>query len=173
MVLLMGRDQADPLFLQVKEAQDSVITPYAKRSIFANEGERVVVGQRLMQAASDAFLGWTRVIGRDNRSRDFYVRQLWDWKVAVDPATVTAANLTSYGRLCGWTLARAHARSGDRIAIASYLGGGPAFEAAVAGFAEAYADQNERDFEDFTAAAKAGEVPAERGMPRRRPPART
>jgi len=163
-MLLMGRDDADPLFLQVKEAQESVLAPYAGKSEVDNEGERVVRGQHLMQASSDIFLGWVRITGLDNQLRDFYLRQLWDWKVSADPANITSANLGMYGGLCAWTLARAHARSGDRIAIASYLGTSATFDDAIASFAEAYADQNERDYEEFSAACKDGVLPVEEGV---------
>jgi uncharacterized protein (DUF2252 family) len=163
-VLLLGRDGADPLFLQVKEAQESVLAPFAGKSKIAHQGQRVVEGQRLMQATSDIFLGWTRIADLDGRRRDFYVRQLWDWKVSADPANISAATLAAYGRVCGWTLARAHARSGDRIAIAEYLGSGPEFEDAVTNFATSYADQNERDYATFVDAVKAGVLPAAEGL---------
>ncbi len=163
-LLLMGRRDADPVFLQVKEAQDSVLAPYVGKSRVSNQGQRVVEGQRVMQSASDIFLGWLRVTGLDDRQRDFYVRQLWDGKVSVDPAALTPAVLAVYGRICGWTLARAHARSGDRIAIASYLGTGPTFDRAVGDFAVAYADQNERDYRAFLGAVKTGVLPAESGL---------
>jgi uncharacterized protein (DUF2252 family) len=163
-VLLMGRDDSDPLFLQFKEAQPSVLAPFAGKSKYDNQGQRVVEGQRLMQASSDIFLGWIRITGLDNRQRDFYVRQLWDWKVSVDPANITTANLAVYGGACGWTLARAHARSGDRIAIASYLGNGSVFDQAVTKFASDYADQNERDYEAFTDAVKDGTLQATMGL---------
>jgi uncharacterized protein (DUF2252 family) len=162
--LLMGRDDADPIFLQIKEAQASVLAPFAGKSKVTNEGERVVRGQRLMQASSDIFLGWIRVRGFDNQLRDFYVRQLWDWKISLDPATMTPANLPLYGQMCGWTLARADARSGDRIALASYVGTSTVFEEAIADFAEAYADQNERDYKEFADAVKTGVLPAEQGV---------
>jgi uncharacterized protein (DUF2252 family) len=163
-LLLMGRSDADPLFLQVKEAQKSVLARYAGKSKVANEGQRVVDGQRLMQASSDIFLGWIRATDVNDRQRDFYIRQLWDWKVSVDPATLTSANLGNYGRICAWTLARAHARSGDRFAIAAYLGSGSTFDRAIAAFATAYADQNERDYESFLGAVKSGRLPAEQGV---------
>ena len=163
-MLLMGRRDADPLFLQVKEAQDSVLAPYAGKCKVSNQGQRVVEGQRIMQSASDIFLGWLRTIGLDDRQRDFYFRQLWDGKVSVDTANLTPAVLAVYGRICGWTLARAHARSGDRIAIASYLGAGPTFDRAVGDFAVAYADQNERDYSAFLGAIKTGVLPAETGV---------
>ena len=144
-LLMLGRDDEDPLFLQCKEAQASVLAPYAGASRFANQGRRVVEGQRLMQAASDIFLGWIRTTGLDGRERDFYVRQLWDWKVSADVEAMDAERFATYGRLCGATLARAHARCGDAVAIAAYLGSGDACDRALADFAEAYADQNERD----------------------------
>ncbi len=157
-VLLLGRDRADPLFLQVKEAGPSVLEPFAGKSRFAHHGRRVVEGQRLMQAASDIMLGWVTGEQADGRPRDFYVRQLWDWKQSADVEGMAPEDMTVYGQLCGWTLARAHARSGDRIAIGAYLGGGRAFDRAMADFAEAYADQNERDYETVLEAAKAGRV---------------
>lgn len=159
-VLLLGRDDQDPLFLQFKEADRSVLAPYAGRSVFANAGRRVVEGQRLLQAAGDIFLGWTRVTV-DGRTLDFYGRQLWDWKASADVEAMTASALEAYGQACGWTLARAHARSGDRIAIAHYLGSGTNFDEAIAAFSERYADQNERDHEAFTRAAEAGRLPVQ------------
>jgi uncharacterized protein (DUF2252 family) len=163
-VLMLGRDENDPLLLQVKEAQDSVLAPYVGASKYTNQGQRVVVGQRLMQAASDIFLGWQRVSGLDRQPRDFYFRQLRDWKFSVDIGTMIPRGLRLYGELCGATLARAHARSGDEIAIAAYLGNSPAFENAIAEFAVKYADQNERDYEAFTAAIASGRLNAERGV---------
>ena len=163
-VLLLGRDDSDPLFLQVKEAQDSVLAAYAGASRYGNQGERVVTGQRLMQAASDIFLGWQRVTGLDGQVRDFYVRQLRDWKFSIDVAAMIPRGLRLYGELCGFTLARAHARSGDEIAIASYLGGSDVFDQAIADFAAAYADQNERDYEAFTQAIATERIRAERGV---------
>jgi uncharacterized protein (DUF2252 family) len=163
-LLLMGRRDADPIFLQVKEAQDSVLAPYCGKSKVSNQGQRVVEGQRLMQAASDIMLGWLRTVGLDGRQRDFYIRQLWDGKVGVEPSTLTPATLAVYGRICGWTLARAHARSGDRIAIGSYLGTAPTFDTAMCNFAVAYADQNERDYDEFLKAVKGGVLPAETGV---------
>lgn len=158
--LLLGRDDQDPLFLQFKEAQQSVLAPYAGRSVFGNDGRRVVEGQRLLQAASDIFLGWTRVTVA-GQSFDFYVRQLWDWKASADVDAMSTSGMTAYGEACGWTLARAHARSGDRIAIAHYLGSGDNFDAAVAGFAERYADQNERDYRAFVGAVESGRLDAQ------------
>jgi hypothetical protein len=158
-VLLFGRDDADPLFLQVKEAESSVLSRFTSGSRFANQGHRVVAGQRLTQAASDIFLGWIRVdAGLDGRQRDFYVRQLHDWKFSFDIGTMIPEGLRLYGSQCGWTLARAHARSGDRIAIAAYLGGSDRFDQAIAQFAAAYADQNERDYGTLKVAAAAGKI---------------
>jgi len=161
-VLMLGRDTGDPLFLQVKEAQESVLSRYVGASKYSNQGQRVVAGQRLMQAASDIFLGWQRVaIDNDNGHRDFYVRQLRDWKFSLDFSAMVPRGMRIYGQLCGWTLARAHARSGDRIAIASYLGGSDAFDKAITQFASAYADQNEKDHEALLAAVKSGRIIAE------------
>ncbi|WP_030673195.1 DUF2252 domain-containing protein [Streptomyces rimosus] len=159
-LLLLGRDDTDPLFLQAKEAQESVLTPYAGPGAFTNQGERVVSGQRLMQAASDMFLGWERVEGLDGQQRDFYIRQLRDWKAIPQTDTMSPGLMRQFGRLCGTSLARAHARSGDRIAIAAYLGRSDAFDRALAEFAESYADQNERDHRALAEAARAGRVAA-------------
>ena len=163
-ILMLGRDETDPLFLQVKEAEESVLARFAGESKYNNQGERVVNGQRLMQAASDIFLGWQRFAGLDGKTRDFYVRQLRDWKFSVDIAAMIPRGLRLYGELCGLTLARAHARSGDEIAIASYLGASDVFENAIADFSAAYADQNERDFKAFNAAISSGRLIAERGV---------
>ncbi|HET6449547.1 MAG TPA: DUF2252 domain-containing protein [Conexibacter sp.] len=163
-LLMLGRDDEDPLFLQCKEAQASVLAPYAGASRFGNQGRRVVEGQRLMQAASDIFLGWVRTIGLDGRERDFYVRQLWDWKVSADVEAMDADRLATYGRLCGATLARAHARCGDAVAIGAYLGSSDACDRAFADFAEAYADQNERDHAALLAAIDAGRLEAQTGV---------
>ena len=163
-ILMLGRDETDPLFLQVKEAEESVLARFAGTSKYNNQGERVVNGQRLMQAASDIFLGWQRFAGLDGTPRDFYVRQLRDWKFSVDIAAMIPRGLRLYGELCGLTLARAHARSGDEIAMASYLGASDVFENAIADFAGAYADQNERDFQAFTEAISSGRLLAERGV---------
>jgi uncharacterized protein (DUF2252 family) len=160
-ILLTGTDDSDPLFLQAKEAEASVLEPYAGVSRFDNHGQRVVEGQRLMQAASDIFLGWCPTVGLDGASRDFYVRQLWDWKRSVEVERLTPHGLQLYARMCGWTLARAHARSGDRIAIAAYLGGGDAFDGAIAEFSERYADQSERDHAALVAAIEGGRIAAE------------
>jgi uncharacterized protein (DUF2252 family) len=157
-ILLTGGDDTDPLFLQAKEAEASVLEPYAGASRYKNHGRRVVEGQRLMQAASDIFLGWCPAVGLDGRDRDFYVRQLWDWKRSAEVETLTPRGLQVYARMCGWTLARAHARSGDRIAIAAYLGTGDAFDEAIATFSESYADQSERDHAALVAAIDAGRV---------------
>jgi uncharacterized protein (DUF2252 family) len=163
-VLLLGRDASDPLFLQVKEAQKSVLSPFAGASKITNQGERVVAGQRLTQAASDIFLGWQRVTGADGRTRDFYVRQLRDWKFSLPIEAMIPRGMRIYAQLCGWTLARAHARSGDRIAIAAYLGRSAVFERAVTEFAVAYADQNERDYRRLAQAAADGRITAEQGI---------
>jgi len=159
-VLLAGRDEHDPLLLQVKEAGQSVLATVPAE----HEGRRVVVGQRLMQAVSDIFLGWQRTPGFDGRARDFYVRQLRDWKGAVDAEEMEPGGMRDYAALCGWTLARAHARSGDRIAIGAYLGGSDVFDRAIAKFATAYADQNERDYQALADAAKSGRITAEHGL---------
>jgi uncharacterized protein (DUF2252 family) len=163
-VLMLGRDGGDPLFLQAKEAQPSVLEQFAGASEYKNCGRRVVVGQRLMQAASDILLGWQHVTGLDNRERDFYVRQLKDWKGSADIDAMLPKSMEIYARMCGWTLARAHARSGDRIAIAAYLGKSDAFDRAIAEFSEAYADQNERDYAALLDAVDTGRVTAERGL---------
>jgi uncharacterized protein (DUF2252 family) len=164
-LLLLGRDERDPLFLQIKEAEASVLEPLLGRSRFANHGRRVVEGQRLMQAASDIFLGWVRTEGTfDGELRDFYVRQLWDWKSSVDIETILPHGLAAYAEACGWTLARAHARSGDRIAIAAYLGKSDRFDRAIAAFAAAYADLNERDHQALVEAVRSGRVTATEGV---------
>ncbi|HEY1370571.1 MAG TPA: DUF2252 domain-containing protein, partial [Gaiellaceae bacterium] len=163
--LFLGRDEGDPLFLQIKEAGPSVLEPYLGRSRFKNSGQRVVEGQRLMQASSDIFLGWLHVkAGFDGRARDFYVRQLWDWKASADLETILPSGLLLYAQACGWTLARAHARSGDRVAIAAYLGQGDVFDRAIAEFAVGYADVNQRDYETLVAAAKSGRIPVQEGV---------
>jgi uncharacterized protein (DUF2252 family) len=164
-ILMLGRDETDPLFLQVKEAEASVLSRFAGASKYANQGQRVVAGQRLMQAASDIFLGWQRnPAGMDGQPRDFYIRQLRDWKFSIEIGLLRPEGLQLYGALCGWTLARAHARSGDRIAIATYLGGSDVFDRAIAKFASAYADQNERDYQTLVDAGKSGQVTAEHGV---------
>jgi uncharacterized protein (DUF2252 family) len=164
-MLMLGRDTNDPLVLQVKEAGPSVLEPYVRHAKVSNHGKRVVEGQRLMQAASDIFLGWIHTDrGLDGRSRDFYVRQLWDWKTSVDLETIVPRGLELYSRWCGWTLARAHARSGDRIAIAAYLGKSEIFDRAVAEFARAYADLNDTDYAALARAGDAGRVPVVSGL---------
>ena len=160
-LLLVGRDDNDPLFLQFKEAQASVLEPFLGKSRYAQHGERVVEGQRMMQAAPDILLGWERILTIDGEEKDFYIRQLWDAKGSADVEAMDPGGLEAYGRICGWTLARAHARSGDRIAIAAYLGRGDSFDRAMASFAETYADQNERDYRSLQEAAASGRVTAE------------
>jgi hypothetical protein len=162
--LLLGRDNGDPLLMQVKEAQASVLEPYVGRSRYDQAGRRVVAGQRLMQASSDIFLGWHRGVGMDGNRRDFYLRQLRDGKGSFDPALMRPEGLAMYGQVCAWVLARAHARSGDAIAIASYLGTGATFDRAVAAFAEAYADQNEADHAALAAAIASGRIAALEGV---------
>ncbi|MFF7274887.1 DUF2252 family protein [Streptomyces griseorubiginosus] len=160
-VLLLGRDDEDPLFLQAKEADESVLAQHVGATTYPTQGERVVSGQRLMQATSDIFLGWERVEGLDGRRRDFYVRQLRDWKWVAVAEDMVPRGMRTFGALCGVTLARAHARSGDRVAIAAYLGGGDSFDRALVTFAEAYADQNERDHQALVDAISTGKLPAE------------
>lgn len=150
--------------LQAKEAQASVLEAHLGASEFSNHGERVVRGQRMSQAASDIFLSWQRSKGPDGQEHDYYVRQLWDWKASADLSRMDEAALHAYTRACGWSLARAHARSGDRLAIAAYLGRGAAFDRAIAGFSAAYADQNELDHRRLAEAVQAGEVQAEHGI---------
>jgi len=160
-ILLMDAgDGTEPLFLQAKEAQPSVLAEYCGRSAYTNQGERVVAGQHLMQAESDIFLGWTRATGPDNMDRDFYVRQLKDWKFSFPIELMVPSGMAIYAGICGWTLARAHARSGDRVALAAYLGGSDRFDQVIADFAETYADQNERDYAAFQAAVKDGKAEA-------------
>jgi len=163
-LLLLGRDHNDPLFLQVKEAQASVLERFLPKSTYRHHGERVVAGQRLMQAATDIFLGWQRIKGLDGVSRDYYVRQFQDWKGSADVDSLLVPGATLYSRICGATLARAHARWGDRIAIASYLGRSDAFDRAIADFSVAYADQTERDYAAFSAAVDSGRLVAETGL---------
>ena len=162
--LLLGRDGADPLLLQFKEAQPSVLEPYLGASQFERHGHRVVAGQRLMQAASDIFLGWYRGVGIDGVERDFYARQLRDGKGSVDLLTLDPAGMRLYSEMCAWTLARAHARSGDRVAIASYMGSSKVLDDAMADFALAYADQNETDHAALVAAIESGRLVAEQGI---------
>ena len=166
-MLMLGRDGTDPLFLQIKEAQASVLEPYLGKSEYANHGQRVVVGQRLMQSVSDIFLGWVHLDGKDTldgTARDYYVRQLWDWKTSVDLDLILPVGLELYAQVCGFLLARAHARSGDRIAIAEYLGKGDTFDRAITEFARAYADQNEKDHTELVNAGKNGRITVEAGL---------
>ncbi len=163
-LLFVGRDDDDPLFLQAKEAQTSVLAPFVGKSSYANQGQRVVEGQRLLQAASDIFLGWDRFTGPDGVVRDFYIRQLRDWKGSWPPEAMDPQAMRFIGAAAAWTLARGHARSGDRIAIASYLGKSDTFDRAITAFSEAYADQNERDFEALQAAAADGRIKVESGL---------
>ncbi len=164
-VLLHGRNESDPLFLQIKEAEASVLSRFVGASKYTNMGQRVVAGQRLMQATSDIFLGWQRIeAGLDGKQRDFYIRQLRDWKYSIAIEVLIPRGMRIYGELCGWTLARAHARSGDRIAIAAYLGGSDVFDKAITQFAAAYADQNERDHQALVDAVASGRLTAEPDM---------
>jgi uncharacterized protein (DUF2252 family) len=163
-VLMLGHDDGDPLFLQCKEAERSVLEPFLGDSEFANHGQRVVEGQRLMQSASDIMLGWLRTPGIDGVERDFYIRQLWDGKGSAIIEAMDPDAMTEYARVCGWTLARAHARSGDAVAIASYLGSGDSFERAMASFAEAYADQNDSDYRALRDAVDVGRIAVETGL---------
>ena len=164
-VLMLGRDESDPLFLQVKEAEASVLSRFTGASTYPNMGQRVVAGQRLMQASSDIFLGWQRAeAGLDGQQRDFYVRQLRDWKYSIDIEALIPHGMLVYGQACGQALARAHARSGDRIAIAAYLGGSDVFDQALTQFAAAYADQNERDHQALVDAVTSGRLTAEPDM---------
>jgi uncharacterized protein (DUF2252 family) len=160
-VLLQGRDAQDPLFLQIKEATASVLEPYVRRSRYKQHGERVVQGQRIMQAASDIYLGWT--IGLDVQ-RHFYWRQLRDMKGSALVEGMVPLGLTFYARMCGWTLARAHARSGDPVAMAEYLGLTDEFEKSITDFSARYAGQNEQDYEAFVDAVKSGRLQAVEGV---------
>ena len=163
--LMLGRDGQDPLFLQMKEAEASVLEEFLGPSEFSNHGERVVVGQRLMQATSDIFLGWLHIdSGLDGKARDFYGRQLKDWKGSAEIEQMVPKGMAAYGKLCGWTLARAHARSGDRIAIAAYLGNSDSFDRAIVEFSKAYAEQNESDYRELAAAVDSGKIKAETGL---------
>jgi uncharacterized protein (DUF2252 family) len=163
--LFLGVDEHDPLFLQIKEAQRSVLENFVGKSNFRNCGQRVVAGQRLMQATSDILLGWEHAVSTlDGQGRDFYVRQLKDWKGSFAFEVAKPAGAAAYGKACGWTLARAHARSGDRIAIAAYLGTGDVFDQAIARFAETYADRNERDFAALKQAVQSGRITARTGL---------
>ena len=163
-VLMLGRDENDPLFLQLKEAQASVLEPFLGKSAFNNHGQRVVEGQRLTQATSDIMLGWLRIAAFDGVSRDFYQRQLWDGKGSAIVETMSPRTMTMYAEVCGHALAKAHARSGDAIAIGSYLGSGNSFDRALASFAETYADQNERDYNALQAAVDSGRIACETGL---------
>ena len=163
-LLFLGRGGKDPLILQMKEAQASVLEPYLGASEFDHHGERVVRGQRMDQAVSDVFLGWQRSQGLDGKEHDFYIRQLWDWKASIDLSVMSDVGLQAYTRACGWSLARAHARSGDRLAIAAYLGPGSKFDRAIARFSTRYADQNELDYKRLQDAVAAGEVQATTGV---------
>jgi uncharacterized protein (DUF2252 family) len=163
-VLLLGRDNDDPLFLQVKEAQESVLERFVGKSAYANHGQRVIAGQRLMQASTDIFVGWDRIRGMDDVERDFYVRQLRDWKGSFEIDSMLPSGLKLYAQICGWTLARAHARSGDRIAIAAYLGKSDVVDRAIADFSATYADRNQKDYEALQAAIKSGRIVAEPGV---------
>ncbi len=162
--LMEGRDHQDPLFLQAKEAQASVLERYAGKSFYRNHGQRVVAGQQLMQAASDIFLGWQRVDDIDGQRRDYYIRQYQDWKGSAEVDALSVGGATLYAQLCGAALARAHARWGDRIAIASYLGNSDAFDRAIADFSAVYADQNEKDYRAMVKAVKSGRLPARTGL---------
>ena len=162
--LFIGRDEDDPLVLQVKEAQASVLEAFLPASTYSTHGQRVVEGQRLMQASSDILLGWQQTDGIDGVRRDYFMRQLWDWKASVEVELLEPPMLSRYGELCAWTLARAHARSGDRIAIAAYLGNSAGFDQAMAEFAAAYADQNDRDHATLLAAIADGRLEAETGI---------
>jgi uncharacterized protein (DUF2252 family) len=163
-LFLLGRDENDPLFLQFKEAQPSVLESFLGKSEFAQRGRRVVEGQRMMQAASDVMLGWERALSEDGVERDYYIRQLWDAKSSAHVELMPPHLFDIYGEVCGWTLARAHARSGDAIAISSYLGKGDAFDRAMASFAVSYADQNEQDYKALQAAEKSGRITAHMGV---------
>jgi uncharacterized protein (DUF2252 family) len=163
-LLFVSRGLQYPLILQMKEAQASVLEAYLGPSEYSHHGERVVRGQRMDQAAADVFLGWQRSMGLDGQEHDFYIRQLWDWKASMDLTSMDYAGLHAYTRACGWSLARSHARSGDRLAMAAYMGSGTNFERAVARFAGAYADQNERDYQRLVEAVATGRITAETGV---------
>jgi uncharacterized protein (DUF2252 family) len=163
-VLLVGRGGQDALVLQAKEAQSSVLEPYLGKSEYETHGERVVRGQRMMQAATDIFLSWQRSLGLDGVERDYYIRQLWDWKASADLSRMSEHGLLTYSRACAWSLARSHARSGDRLAIAAYLGKCPRFDQAIARFSTLYADQNELDYRRLQEAVDADEIRAIKGV---------
>jgi uncharacterized protein (DUF2252 family) len=160
-VLLQGRDAQDPLFLQIKEATASVLEAHLPKSRFRQHGQRVVEGQRMMQAASDIYLGWTKGL---DVNRHFYWRQLRDMKGSVEVETLRPAGLTFYAQTCGWTMARAHARSGDPVALAVYLGASDAFDKSITDFSQRYADQNEQDYEEFIKAIRSGRIQAVEGV---------
>ncbi|HKZ14260.1 MAG TPA: DUF2252 domain-containing protein [Solirubrobacterales bacterium] len=162
--LMFGRGEDDPLFLQIKEAGQSVLEPFAGASRFENHGHRVVAGQRLMQAASDGLLGWITAHGIDGKQRDFYVRQLWDGKGSAEVEQMNASTMTGYAQLCGWTLARAHARTGDRQAISAYLGKGDKFDRAIVEFSQSYADQNDADYQVLMEAQRSGDLEVQTGL---------
>jgi hypothetical protein len=161
---MLGRDASDPLVLQVKEATASVLEPYVGRSVYRQHGRRIVEGQRLIQASHDVLLGWVRGLGIDGVMHEYYVRQLWDWKVALEPSRMKPGGLRVLGQACAWTLARAHARTGDRVAISAYLDGGTGFSGAIEEFAVAYADQNERDYAALADAVEKGRITAQTGI---------
>jgi uncharacterized protein (DUF2252 family) len=163
-ILMLGRDASDPLVLQVKEATASVLEPYVGRSVYRQHGRRIVEGQRLIQASHDVLLGWVRGLGIDGVMHEYYVRQLWDWKVALEPSRMKPGGLRVLGQACAWTLARAHARTGDRVAISAYLDGGTGFSGAIEEFAVAYADQNERDYAALADAVEKGRITAQTGI---------
>src|SRR5947209_6284078 len=163
-MLMVGRDNDDPLFPQLKEAQPLVLEPFLGQSQYDNHGQRVVEGQRLMQAASDIMLGWHRVDGLDGVKRDFYFRQLWDNKGSVIIEGMKPQELAAYAEICGRTLARGHARSGDAVTISAYAGSGDALDRALAVFAELYADQNELDYAALTTAVTTGRITAQTGL---------
>jgi len=164
LMLMVGRDQQDPLFLQAKEAQASVLERFVGRSEYAHHGKRIVAGQHLMQAATDIFLGWQRATDTSGQTRDYYIRQFHDWKGGVEVQTLRVPGATLYAKVCGTALARAHARWGDRIAIAAYLGKGDSFDRAIADFSVVYADQNEQDYERLVVAVRSGRLPAQTGL---------
>ena len=163
-ILMLGRDNEDPLFLQLKEAEASVLEPFLGKSRYANHGQRVVEGQRLMQAAGDVMLGWERITSPEGAKLDFYMRQLWDNKGSAIIEGMKPYELAGYAEICGRTLARGHARSGDAVTIGAYLGSGDAMDRALADFAERYADQNELDYAAVSTAVKTGRVKAQTGL---------
>ena len=163
--LFVGRDEEDPLFLQIKEARPSVLEPYTAPSEFEHHGERVVKGQRLTQSTSDILLGWVTAKWPDTVQRDFYVRQLWDEKGSIAVERMSPHSMSNYAQTCGRILARAHARSGDAIAIGAYLGKGDTFDRAIVQFATVCADQNERDYAELVAAVEEGRLKIEREPP--------